>query len=149
MGFPATVLVAGQDSTKITDPSFVTEGDYSYSSNENRNIQGEDVYVFRDDCFMRSSCLESSHLAELSASAVLASVSRYGQVEEPCAINLKNSGQNIKAMLKDIGFKNVETNKYYDLEKLENSIGVCIGSKKIEAYGKTYTLLAIIPSSAG
>ena len=132
-----------------TDASFVTKGTYSFTTNENSNIQAIDSFTFREDCFMRSSHLGCCHLYELSASAALASTSRYGDEPDPYEIDPSNNGQNIKKMLEDMGFSDVATNQYYTLEKLEDSAAVCVGHRQIEAFGKTYTLLAIIPRSAG
>ena len=140
-----TVNVYSQE----TDESYVTEGTYSYTSNENSNIQDDDEFSFREDCFMRSSFIGCYHLYELSASAAIASASRYGDSEDRYEIDPSNNAQNIKQLLTDMGFENVKTNKYYTLEKLENSAAVAVGSMKIEAFGKSYTLLAIIPRSAG
>ena len=132
-----------------TDASYVTSGTYSYTSNKYSNIQGNDSFTFREDCFMRSSHLGCCHLYELSATAALASVSRYGEGPDPYEIDPSNNAQNIKKLLSDMGFSDVETNKYYTLEKLEDSAAVCVGHRQIEAFGKTYTLLAVIPRSAG
>ncbi len=139
------VLVFATD----TDASFITSGTYSYTSNENHNIQQEDSFIFREDCFMRSSYEGCCHLYELSTQAAIASSSRYGETEDPYEVDPSNNGQNIVALLNDMGFEDVETNQYYTVEKLENSAAVCVGHRTIEVFGKTYTLLAIIPRSAG
>lgn len=126
-------------------------GSYSFTSNENPyiNIQGEDTFNYRDDCFMRSSFEPCGHLVALSAQASLASASRYGEELDP-DMNHDPSGnaQNILAMLEAMGFSDPETNKYYTLEKQENSCGVTVGHRKLSADGKDYTLLAIFPRSA-
>lgn len=132
-----------------TDESFVTEGTYSYTSNENHNIQEEDSFSFRKDCFMRSSYLGCYHLYELSASAAIATASRYGDAEDPYEVDPSGNAENIVKMLQDMGFEDVETNKYYTLEKLDDSAGVAVGHMSIEVSGKEYTLLAIMPRSAG
>lgn len=132
-----------------TDSSFVTDGSYSFTSNEGSNIQAQDTFEFREDCFMRSSHLGCCHLYELSASAALASTSWYGDEVDPYEVDPSDNARNIKDMLDAMGFEDVETNAYYTLEKLEDSAGVCVGHQQVEAFGKTYTLLAIIPRSAG
>ena len=119
-------------------------GSYSFTSNENPyiNIQGEDTFTYRDDCFMRSSFEPCGHLVALSAQASLASASRYGEELDP-DMNHDPSGnaQNILAMLEAMGFSDPETNKYYTLEKQENSCGVTVGHRKLSADGKDYTSL--------
>ena len=100
---------------------------------------------------MRSSFLGCGHLALLSAQAASASFSYYPTAGdgEPVAADDSQSGRNISDFLTSAGFSDVETNKYYSLHKEENSLGAAIGRKIITAYGKTYTLLAIMPRSAG
>ena len=48
---PMTMYANASD----TDSDSVKEGTYSYTSNEGNNIQREDSYIYRDDCFTRSS----------------------------------------------------------------------------------------------
>ncbi len=125
------------------------QGTYSYTSNEGSNKQCTDHFTYRDDCFMRSSFLGCGHLTELSAKVCLASASRYGEGEDEYDTSPVNNGINLVRMMNAMGFKDVETNNYYNLEKLENSCGVSVGHREIQVDGKTYTLLAIFPRSAG
>lgn len=124
------------------------QGTYTYTSNEGSNKQCTDRFTYRDDCFMRSSFLGCGHLTALSAKVCLASASRYGEGEDPYDTSPVNNGANLVAMMKAMGFQDVETNDYYNLEKLENSCGVGVGHREIQVDGKTYTLLAIFPRSA-
>ena len=125
------------------------QGTYSYTSDEGSNKQCTDRFIYRDDCFMRSSFLGCGHLTELSAKVCLASSSRYGEGEDEYDTSPVNNGINLVRMMNAMGFKDVETNNYYNLEKLENSCGVSVGHREIQVDGKTYTLLAIFPRSAG
>ena len=122
---------------------------YNFTSNENSNIQMEDQFTYRNDCFNRSSFLGCSHLEILSAQASEASASWYGENEDKYEVNYSNNSHNIVRMLQNMGFENVATNKYYALEKKENSAGVAVGSRKLTVDNKDYTILAIIPRSAG
>ena len=122
---------------------------YHFTSNEDKNIQCEDEFTFRNDCFKRSSFLGCSHLEILSAQVAEASVSWYGEKEDKYEVDYSKNGHNLTTMLTDIGFENVSTNKYYTLEKQENSAGVAVGYRTITVDNKDYTLLAIIPRSAG
>ena len=40
-----------------TDDTFVTEGTYHFTTNSGNVSQCEDSFIYRDDCFMRSSFL--------------------------------------------------------------------------------------------
>ena len=122
--------------------------DYQYTSNENSNIQEADVCAWRN-CFTRSSFLGCDHLKLLSAQAAIASASYFGSVPDPYEQDCGDMGYNIKNRLTALGFEDVETNAWYQAEMLENSAAVAVGHRSVEADGKTYTLLAVIPRSAG
>ena len=128
---------------------YAITGTYHFTSNEESNIQSEDKYTYRDDCFERSSFLGCSHLEILSAQVALASASWYGEEKDKYEIDYSQNSHNIVEMLNNMGFENVSTNKYYTLEKEENSAGVAVGHKTITVNNKDYTLLAVIPRSAG
>lgn len=128
--------------------SEVIKGVYSFTSNELNNIQLEDVFEYSDDCFKRSSFIGCEHLEILSAQLSIASASRYGFEEDHYEIDPSNNAYNIVNLLKDMKFEDVSTNKYYTIEKQENSTGVAVGHKTITVSGKEYTLLVIVPRSA-
>ncbi len=134
---------------KETDRSYVTEGTYQYSSNEGENLQATDSFVYRDDCFMRSSYLGCTHIQTLSAQLCISTASYYGAAQDIYEKDSSDCQHNAVEMMKAMGFENVEDNTYCHTEKLENSAGVVVGSRSVSAYGKDYTLLAIAPRSAG
>ena len=131
------------------DDSQVISGTYQYTSNEIGNKQLEDSFEYRDDCFTRSSFLGCEHLETLSSQVAISSGSRYGLEEDKYEIDYSNNAYNVENFLRKMDFKDVSTNKYYTLEKEENSGAVAVGHKDIISSGKTYTLLAVIPRSAG
>ncbi|MBQ6624095.1 MAG: hypothetical protein IJH57_05725 [Mogibacterium sp.] len=131
-----------------TDSTYVTEGKYNFTSNELKNIQIEDHFKFREDCFMRSSFLGCNHLLELSAQLAISTASWYGEKIDPYEIDPSNNGRNAVNLLKSMGFEDVETNKYYTIDELEDSCAAAVGHRKISAFGEDYTLIAIAPRSA-
>lgn len=131
-----------------TDNLSVIKGTYQYTSNENSNKQLEDSFEYRDDCFMRSSFLGCEHLEALSSQVAISSASWYGEEEDKYEIDYSNNSHNVVDFLTKMDFKDVSTNKYYTLEKEENSSAVAVGHKTITTSEKTYTLLAVIPRSA-
>ena len=133
----------------MTAESAVVTGNYEFSSNEGSNIQLTDSFTWRDDCFMRSSFLGCSHLMELSATAAIASASRYGDGIDEWYIDPSGNAENLLNLLERAGFEDVETNKYYAIEKKENAAAAALGHRTITEGDKTYTLLAVIPRSAG
>ena len=102
---------------------------YNFTSNEESNIQSEDQFTYRNDCFERSSFLGCSHLEILSAQVAEASASWYGTGIDKHEVDYSNNAHNITEMLENMGFENVTTNKYYTLEKEENSAGVAVVSQ--------------------
>ncbi len=132
-----------------TDDGFITEGTYSFTADGGGNVQEQDTFVFREDCFMRSSFSGCAHLAELSAQAAMASASRYGEGPDRYEKDPSGNARNVTELLTAAGFEDVETNRYYTLEKQENSMGTAVGRRTVRAFGHVYTLLAVIPRSAG
>ena len=141
--FPQTVPAAGTDSS-----SAVINGTYQFASHAHSNVQLQDSFEFREDCFLRPSSSGCDHLLALSAQAALASVSAYS-ANDDYESDPSGNPANIIQMLQDMGFENVETNAYYRLEKLEDSAGVAVADRNIHAGAKNYTLLAIVPRSGG
>ncbi len=150
----ALVIAAGTPLCSVADGETqmpaVISGSYSYTSNESEtNVQGTDTFTFRERCFMASSYTGCVHLATLSAQVAISSAGRWGEDIDPELTDDPSSNpQNVIDMLQSMGFSDVETNKYYTLEKQENSAGVALGRRTLEADGKTYTLLAVVPRSA-
>ena len=131
------------------DSSAVITGTYQFSSNEGSNRQSQNTFEYRDDCFTRSSFIGCKHLEILSIQAASASVSWYGEEIDKDETDPSENAHNIIELLQNLGFDDVATNTYYTVEKHENSIGVAVGHKTIIQDGTQYTLLAIIPRSAG
>lgn len=153
-GFVALILslflVLGSLSLPVraaeTDESYVTEGRFHFTSNDGKLHQGEDHFVFREDCFMRSSFLGCSHLALLSSQAAQASAG-YVEGQDGYETDISRGGRNIEEMLQAMGFAHIESNAYFNIESKENSCAVALGSRRLETGGKTYTLLAVFPRS--
>lgn len=124
-------------------------GTYQYSAFEGSNKQSTDSFEYHDECFQRPSSMGCRHLITLSAQAAISSRSRFGENEDKYEQNTSNGAQNVKAFLSNMGFEDVEANEWYSHEMQEDSVGVSVGHRTINANGKTYTLLAIIPRSAG
>lgn len=123
-----------------------TAGNYTYVSNESSVLLNTDEYRYNDKWFSGSSYEFSRQLATLSSIAAITSASYYTSPDEKD--NSQNS-KNLEAFLKDIGFEDVSANTAYNSEKLPYGAGVCIGHKKLTVGDREYTLLAVIPRSAG
>ena len=133
----------------VENSNAVISGEYQYSASEGNNIQNRDTFIYRDDCFTRSSFLGCNHLETLSIQVASASISWYGEEEDSMELDATENAHNLVQLLNNLEFEDVETNKYYTTEKHKNSAGVAVGHKTIIANGQPYTLLAVIPRSAG
>ena len=127
----------------------IITGTYQYSAIEGNNKQNQNTFLYKDSDFTKSSYVGSKSLEVLSIQVAGASLSWYGENEDKYEADSSRNDYNIKNFLTDMKFNNVTSNKYYNLEKKENSVGVIIGHKTIIQDGKEYTLLAIVPRSAG
>lgn len=127
----------------------IITGTYQFSAIEGSNKQLQNTFVYKDSDFAKSSFKGSKSLETLSIQVAASSLSWYGENIDKYEIDVSQNDHNIKDFMNKMKFKNIESNKYYNSEKKENSVGVIIGEKKIIQNGKEYTLLAIIPRSAG
>ncbi|MBQ9314146.1 MAG: InlB B-repeat-containing protein [Clostridia bacterium] len=130
------------------DSNGTITGDYQYSSSIG-GVQLQNKFEYRDDCFTRSSYLGCKHLESLSIQVAASSISFYSEGKDIYEIDTEDNAHNVIDFLTKMKFEDVETNQYYKTEKRENSMGVCVGQKSIMQDGNSYTLLAIVPRSAG
>ncbi len=103
----------------------------------------EQTWYFNDAWFTEDADDLSSetraHIAVLSAVTAGASIA-----------NDESSTEVITQVLTDMGFSKIYSNLYaYDNEKLDHSMGVTVGQKQIEDENGSFTLLAVVPRSAG
>lgn len=106
-----------------------------------------DYYTYSDDYFKGDSRVYNNHLATLSMSLGEASVS---STREPFTTEgYKNKSRDVTAFLEDTGFSEIKINQYYAQKPTKDSLGIVCAHKKINDGDKDYTLLAVIPRSAG
>ena len=128
--------------------SNVITGAFNYSTGSYPVHQRQSGFEYRDDCFTVSSFNGCKHLELLSIQAAAASASYFAEDDVLCA-DLSKCAQNITEFLSKLGFTDVAVNGYYTAETEIDSIGAAVGKKTIVQDGKNYTLLAVIPRSAG
>ena len=132
-----------------TDPVYVKEGTYNYNGTGKDERQLEDNYIYRDDCFMRSSYLGCEHLALLSAQVSMASANKYNDGVSDYTHSGEENASDITSMLTDMGFEDVAINNYYNDNNVDDPAAVTVGHRKISAGGKDYTLLVIVARGTG
>lgn len=124
------------DAKEQNDSGFITNT-YSYAVSSTENSTNQIGYVYNDLYFDHSSYNIDHHLAVMSA--ILAQTSggiKNGQ-------DYTGHSANIKTLLNDIGFQNIEVNADYSTKPSEDSFGVAAGMKQISTEDGNYTVLAL------
>lgn len=135
---------SADDDIRLAD---IVTGSYKYASVESASGEPlEDSFKYSDRLFAGSSYEKNPHLAVLSSHTAITTGSGYTDGRER-----DNSGNsaNIRELLAGYGFRDIETNAYYTSEEEENSMSCIAGRKLVTVGEKQYTLLAIMPRSAG
>ena len=122
------------------------KGAYYYcpgSGVSSENADRMDVYVYSDDYFRAPSSEYNAHLATMSMA-----------LSEASASSARSSGytrqsRNLSALLEDIGFTDFAVNNDYQVKPTVSTSAVACAHKQIVDGGKSYTLLAVVPRSAG
>ena len=106
-----------------------------------------DYYTYSDDYFKVSGRVFNEHLATMSMCLAEASVS---STREPVtAEGYAKKSRDATALLEDLGFSDIEVNHDYTVKPDKNSMGAACAHKRIAVGSKEYTLLVIMPRSAG
>lgn len=145
----ATAFAAEASSFDPSDNSYY-RGAFYYRPGEGEIIalsDSVDYYTYSDDYFKNNGKMFNGHLATLSMSLAEASVSSTREDFTPEGYARKS--RNVTAFLEDIGFSDITINRDYTLKPTKKSVGVACAHKKITLGEKTYTLLAVVPRSAG
>lgn len=131
---------APEEKPEMVDKNYKVNMVYHYGEDPGEEEIEEDFH-YSDYWFLKNS-------SELNYDLALASA----RVGGTSYVNKKDhDGHKIKALLENAGFKNIQLNQYFSSGiQLDNSMGAIIGNKKIiDDNGKIYTLLAVLPRSAG
>ena len=147
---PVATMAAFADTDEAASDSSFYYGSFYYRPGEGE-IYGLsdsiDYYAYSDDYFRKSGKEYDAHLSTLSMSLAEASVSSTREPFTPEGYAHKN--RDVIAFLEDVGFSDIEINEDYRTKPTKDSIGVACAHKKIVQDGKEYTMIAIVPRSAG
>ena len=106
-----------------------------------------DTFIYDENLLKGDSKAYNQKLATMTFELAVASIS---SEREPRTVEgYKNKSRNLRAYLEDNGFVDFETNQYYKEKMTTSTMGAAVAHKKIVDGGKEYTLLAIVPRSAG
>lgn len=124
---------------KVSAASTVTssEGDFYHASEIYLTEDFKAKYYYMDDYFAKSSFTYQDSLATMSMCLSMAAF-RSNRAE-----SYKNKSQNLKALLKNCGFKDFEASDGFKKKPTETSTGTGIAHKTINVNGKKYTLIAL------
>lgn len=125
-------------------PSDLIKGDFVYAPHTYMDGDLEDIFYYSDTMFDGSSLEYNPHLATMSMVLASASIS-----SQEIGITYDRKSQNLAALLRDIDFCNFQINEAYTLKPGEQTMGVGIAMKVIGEGEDAYTVLAIVPRSAG
>lgn len=151
----AIILPVGTAAAFAESADKADEPNYYFGSFYYRPGEGEiyglsdsvDYFAYSDDYFKKSGKIYDAHLSTLSMSLAEASVSSTREPFTPEGYAKKN--RDVIAFLEDNGFSDIAVNDDYKIKPTKNTIGVACAHKKIVDNGKEYTMLTIVPRSAG
>lgn len=126
------------------DKNDILKGEFTYAPHTYTEGDLTDIYYYSDSFFSGSANEYNEHLA--TASMILAAASISSQ--EPDA-EYATKSINLSNLLRDWDFVGFETNNYYMLRPEEQSMGVGMALKTVGEGEDAYTILAIVPRSAG
>ena len=139
-------LTAAQVSAETDESYTSTRGVYWFDPHE-VGTDLTDTFIYDDALLTGDSLDYDQKLATMSYELAIASISSEREPKTP--EGYANKSRNLRAYLEDNGFIDFETNQYYKEKMKTNSMGAACAHKTIKDGGKEYTLLAIVPRSAG
>ena len=134
-----TPMIAAASSSSSSNTA--TTGAYYYWQ-YHTNLDAFDVWLYDDALLTGDSKEYNPSLASMTYELAIASMSSVRS-------DYPQKSRNLKAYLEDNGFIDFETNQDYKKKMETDTMGAACAHKKIVDNGKTYTVLAIVPRSAG
>ena len=122
----------------------IKSGEFTYAPHTYTEGDLTDIYYYTDAVFLESATNYNEHLATMSM--ILASASISSQ-EKDSTYETKSS--NLNSLLNRWEFVGFDVNEYYMQKPGEQTMGVGIAFKVIGEGENAFTLLAIVPRSAG
>jgi len=117
-------------------------GTYRYAPSANSDKDLTDGFIYSDRYFAGSAKDADPHLATISLALASSSACSLGA-------DYVDQARNLTGFLKQLGFSDCEVNQDYRTRPTESSLGLAAGHKTIRTASGTYTLLVLVPRSAG
>ena len=131
------------------DSLSATKGVYYFDPHEVGPELGDltDTFIFDEELLKGDSLEYNDSLATMTFELAVASIS--SEREKSDDAGYANKSRNLRAYLEDNGFVDFDTNEDYRKKPNYDTMGVACAHKKIVDDGKEYTLIALVPRSAG
>ena len=126
------------------EASGVKKGEFVFAPHTYTDGDLSDIYYYTDEVFSGSAFDYNEHLATMSM--ILASASISSQ-DADAGYDVKS--RNLSYLLREWDFAGFDVNEYYTQKPGEQTMGVGMAYKVIGEGENAYTLLAIVPRSAG
>ena len=136
------VLAVGIHASEEEDE--VKKGGFIYAPHTYTDGDLTDIYYYTDGVFSGLSTEYNEHLATMSMILAAASISS----QEP-DVPYDFKSQNLQYLFREWDFTGFDMNEYYTQKPSEQTMGVGIAYKVIGEGEDAYTVLAIVPRSAG
>ena len=136
------MLASTANAASINDG--VKKGEFIFAPHTYTDGDLTDIYYYTDEVFSGSALAYNEHLATMSM--ILASASISSQ-EEDAGYEIKS--RNLSYLFREWGFTGFAVNDSYTEKPGEQTMGVGMAYKVIGEGENAYTLLAIVPRSAG
>lgn len=120
------------------------KGEFTYAPHTYTEGDLTDYYYYSDDFFNGSATEYNPQLATMSMTVAAASISSQDQ---DATYEVKS--RNLESLMIDLDFWGFEVNDYYKQEPKEQTMGVGMAYRVIGEGENAYTVLAIVPRSAG
>ncbi len=121
--------------------SCIISGAFQKSSDVSNKLP----YVYSDAYFKNSSSQYNSSLSTMSLCLELSAFANKGNV----GTDYQHQSKNVKELLTNIGFQNIQVNQDFEIKPTANTIGVVTANKEIYIDGKKYTLIPIVVRGGG
>ena len=122
----------------------VKKGEFTFAPHTYTDGDLTDIYYYTDEVFSGSAFDYNEHLATMSMILAAASISSQ---DADAGYDVKS--RNLSYLLREWDFTGFDVNQYYTQKPGEQTMGVGMAYKVIGEGEDAYTLLAIVPRSAG
>ena len=145
--FLCVLMIAGMFASTVNAASIndgVKKGEFIFAPHTYMDGDLTDIYYYTDEVFSGSAIDYNEHLATMSMILAVASIS-----SQDADADYSVKSRNLSYLLREWDFTGFAVNDFYTEKPGEQTMGVGMAYKVIGEGENAYTLLAIVPRSAG